>query len=157
VRSVDAVGFPLAEREVRIVHDGPMWSMEGVADGDALLVAVGGVEDHPLDRTQGSFGFVDSFVTLYRIENGAVAKLAEVNGSALGVGTPKALPLSRSSSGMERLVTGYGSPRMAILRWTGAMSDAPTVMTREIPPGTAQISRAHDGALVLANPLLDAW
>ena len=24
-------------------------------------------EDHPLDRTQGSFGFIDSFVTLYRV------------------------------------------------------------------------------------------
>ena len=64
VRPVDARGFPVSADAARITHDGPMWGMDAVEDGGSLLVAVGGVEDHPLDRTEGSFGFIDSFVFL---------------------------------------------------------------------------------------------
>jgi hypothetical protein len=157
LREVDAEGFPVPDGEVRIVHDGPMWSMDAIEEGDGLLAAVGGVEDHPLDRTEGSFGFVDSFVTLYRIGHGTAEKLTEVNTSAIGVVTPKALRLSRSPMGIDLVVTGYGSDRLALLHWSGAVVGAPAVTTRALPPGTAQMDRCPDGSLVLANPLLDAW
>lgn len=157
VLNVDAEGAPTSDGEARIVHDGPMWSMDAVPQADGLLVAVGGVEDHPLDRTEGSFGFVDSFVTLYRVELGTATKIAEVNTSELGVVTPKALKLSRSRTGLDLVVTGYGSDRLAVLHWGGALDVEPSVTTRELPPGTAQMERLPDGSLVLANPLLDAW
>jgi len=171
VRPVDARGFPRADGEVRIVHDGPMWGMDAIPDGEGLLVAVGGVEDHPLDRTEGSFGFIDSFLTLYRVAGGRAVQLGSINASALGVVTPKALRLSRARAGeLELVAAGYGSDRLAVVRWAapGPSGEvgAPVVETRAIPPGCAAIERspqlavidpAPEGALVFANPLLDAW
>jgi hypothetical protein len=172
LRPVDARGYPRGKRkgngdddgdggEVRIVHDGPMWGMDALPDGDGLLVAVGGVEDHPLDRTQGSFGFIDSFVTLYRVAGGRTAKLGEVNTSAVGVVTPKALRLSRTDGGgVELAAAAYGSDRLALVRWDGAGKgsfDDPVVETRTVPPGTAAMERLPDRSLVFANTLMDAW
>jgi hypothetical protein len=135
-----------------------MWGLAALADGDGLLIAVGGVEDHPLDRTEGSFGFIDSFVTLYRVAHGVVVKLAEVNTSELEVVTPKALALSRAPSGaIELAVAAYGSARMASIRWAAGAWDAPAITTRAVPPGSAAVERLDDGTLVFANPLLDAW
>jgi hypothetical protein len=147
--------------EVRIRHDGPIWGLDALQEPRGLLVAVGGVEDHPLDRTEGSFGFVDSFVTLYRVEDGRALELGEVNTSAAGVVTPKALRLSRRPSGaLELTVAPYGSDRLASIVWdatTDASPSEPTIETRSVPPGSAAIERLSDGSLVIANPLLDAW
>ena len=164
LRDVDARGFPAgSDHEVRIVHDGPMWGIDAVEDGGALWVAVGGVEDHPLDRTEGSFGFIDSFVTLYRVASGAALKVSELDTSAVGLVTPKALKLSRRGAGvLELAVAGYGSDRLAEVRWEtardgGGPMGSPSIETRAVPPGSAAIDRLPDGSLVLANPLLDAW
>jgi hypothetical protein len=185
VRNVDSQGFPTADGETRIVHDGPMWGLDALGDAPptetgrgqnpsdaaSLLVAVGGVEDHPLDRTEGSFGFVDSFVTLYRVSSASagstweVTKLSEVNSSELGVVTPKALKLSRSMPGhLELAVAGYGSDRLALLDWKLPIQqnrarglDDPTVKARPIPPGSRMMALLPDGSFVIANPLLDAW
>ena len=165
VRRVDKSGFAIAAGETRLQHDGPMWGLDAVADERGLLVAVGGVEDHPLDRTEGSFGFVDSFITLYRVAHGAAAKLASVNTSAFGVVTPKALSLSlRAPGGVELTVAAYGSDRLARITWDDPFPhDAthplgePEVTTRVLPPGSAEIDRLPDGSFVVANPLLDAW
>jgi hypothetical protein len=168
VRSVDRHGFPVAEGEARIVHDGPMWGLDALDDPGGLLVAVGGVEDHPLDRTAGSFGFVDSYVTIYRIRGGDVEKLSEVNTSQLGVVTPKALKLVRlDQQGLGLAVAGYGSDHLARLRWEEAFGAAskpggstlgePLVRLSSIPPGSAMIDALPDGSFVLANPLLDCW
>jgi hypothetical protein len=154
VRQVDARGYPLEQGEVRITHDGPMWGFDAIDDGDSLIVAAGGVEDHPLDRTQGSFGFVDSFATVYRIAHGRVDKIREENTSALGLVTPKALALSRDPSGrLELAVAGYGSNGLAVLDVDG---NRPTI-TSQLPPGSATLERLQDGTFVIANPLLDAW
>src|SRR6188768_1538946 len=61
VYRVNARGSLLEER-ARVHHDGPIWGFDAAAlsDGRLLLVAAG-VEDHPLDRSQGFFGYVDSF------------------------------------------------------------------------------------------------
>ncbi len=168
IRPVDRRGFPLAGPETRIVRDGPLWGLDALQDGGALLVAVGGVEDHPLDRTEGSFGFVDSFITLYRVAGGAVAKLSEVNASALGVITPKALSIARGPAGdIQLAVAGYGSDRFARMDWQverrgatgqfGTALDEPEVVVSAVPPGTAMMQRLADGSFVLANPLIDAW
>jgi hypothetical protein len=158
VRAVDSHGVPTAAGEVRIVHDGPMWGVAALPDGDGLLVAVGGVEDHPLDRTEGSFGFIDSFVTLYRVAHGEAVKESEVNTSELQVVTPKALALSRDGDGdVELTAAGYGSGRLALVRWKAGALTTPSVATRSIPPGSSAVERLDDGSLVFANPLLDAW
>ncbi|HEX3771549.1 MAG TPA: hypothetical protein VHV30_11815, partial [Polyangiaceae bacterium] len=158
IRPVDATGLPLAAGEVRIVHDGPMWGFAALPDGDGLLVAVGGVEDHPLDRREGSFGFIDSFVTLYRVHAGRAETLAVVNTSEKEVVTPKALSLARGPGGrVDLTVAAYGSARMAGVRWTPGEWATPAITTRAIPPGSVAIEPAGDGAFVLANPLLDAW
>ncbi len=60
-RRLDARGIPQRDGEVRITHDGPFWALDAREIDDGLLLALGGVEDHPLDRRQGSFGYIDSF------------------------------------------------------------------------------------------------
>ena len=159
VRSVDERGFPRRSGEVRIARDGPIWGMDAIAQGGRLLVAVGAVEDHPLDRTQGSFGFIDSFAALYSVAEGTVSKLGEVNTSAFGVVTPKAVLLARpSSSAVELVIAGYGSGELATLDWADPGTPAPpTVHEQSVPPGVAMIERAADGSWLMANPLLDAW
>ena len=154
VRSVDARGFPLEQGEVRIMHDGPMWGVDAIEDGDSLVVAEGGVEDHPLDRTEGSFGFIDSFATVYRIAHEKVTKVREDNTSALGLVTPKALKLSRGAQGrLELSMAAYGSDRFAVLDVDGG---GPATIS-ELAPGSATLERLSDGTFVIANPLLDAW
>ena len=54
VRPVDARGVPLGAGEVRITHDGPIWSVDAHETADGLMLGLGGVEDHPLDRRDGS-------------------------------------------------------------------------------------------------------
>jgi hypothetical protein len=161
---VDPRGMPLPDREVRIEHDGPVWGMDalggldGPGERDDLLVAVGGVEDHPLDRTQGSFGFVDSFVSLYRLHGDTAAKLAEVNTSELALVTPKALTLRRRAGMLELTVAAYGSPKLALFTWPlSKLTSPPAVVLRDVPPGAAAMARAEDGSLVIADPLIDAW
>jgi hypothetical protein len=171
VRPVDARGFPAAAGESRIVHDGPMWGMDALEAPDgALLVAVGGVEDHPLDRTQGSFAFIDSYVTLYRWDpgelagGGAPAKLAETNTSALGLVTPKVVKLAwrPAPGGLDLTVAGYATDRLLTLSWSRAPAggDAlgdPAVASRTVPPGSTAALLLADGGLAIANPLVDAW
>jgi hypothetical protein len=165
VRNVDVRGFPQPDGEVRIVHDGPMWGLDALDDGESVLVAVGGVEDHPLDRTEGSFAFIDSFVTLYRVARGGGAvKLAEVNTSALGVVTPKVVKLGRWLNAVEITVAGYGSDRLLTLSWPdGFDAPNPVVKTRRVPPGAAMAEVVPDSvpasvlSFAIADPLLDAW
>jgi hypothetical protein len=166
VRRVDAGGVPAARDEARIVHDGPIWGFDALVlppmagTSPDLLVAAGGVEDHPLDRTEGSFGFVDSFVYLYRVGGGTATRLAAVNTSAFGLITPKAVALTRDARGaIEVTVAAYGSDRRARLVWASGEGGAsePTVTVDPCPPGSASMERLDDGSLAIANPLLDAW
>jgi hypothetical protein len=170
VRPVGHDGVPLAQGETRIVHDGPIWGFDAVeipASGGVppgLLVAAGGIEDHPLDRTEGSFGFIDSFAYLYRVGGGGAAeRLAEINTSALGVVTPKAVSLVRDRRGaLDLTIAAYGSGQGIRVEWPAAASDAPRAEQGRItgfacPPGSASMQRLEDGSLAIANPLLDAW
>jgi hypothetical protein len=156
IQRLDPGGAPAAEPPVRIVHDGPIWGFAAARDatGD-LVIAAGGVEDHPLDRTIGSFGYVDSFLYLYRVDLGAgrATRLAALDVSDHGVVVPKALTLALAPAPVVR-VAGYGTDRLLEVRFEGG---SPSVSSREIVPGTNAVVERRDGALVFADPLLDAW
>lgn len=172
VLPVDRSGRAAAAGGARIQHDGPIWSFDAMMAGPpeggpaaaALLLAVGGVEDHPLDRTGGFFGYIDSFLTLYRIDDvgGALrpTRLTETNLSALGVVTPKVIALEADrfgGAGVRALVTGYASATLATLVWSRDLRRQPLARVAPLAPGTTSMVRRFDGRLIFADPLLDAW
>ena len=141
----------------RIVHDGPIWSfaLARRADG-TLVIAAGGVEDHPLVREDGGFGYIDSFVFVYTLAPGADAatRVATVDSSELGVVTPKWIALTATDDTTTVTTAGYASAGLVTLTWHG--NDPPRIARRDVPPGTADAVAAGD-EVVAANPLLDAW
>lgn len=144
----------------RIHHDGPMWrlALHRMADG-ALLIAAGGVEDHPLVREDGGFGYIDSFVYLYRLApGGAPVRVAAINSSALGVVTPKWVAIQARGAAIEVTAAGYASPRTLTARWQeGDLARPPVLTTAPLVPGAADAVLGADGSLAAADPLLDAW
>jgi hypothetical protein len=145
----------------RIHHDGPLWgfALDREPDGGALIAA-GGVEDHPLEREDGGFGYIDSFVYLYRLAPGATQplRLAAINTSALGAVTPKWVAIHRGGAGAVSVTTaGFASPGLIELTWRGDLTAEPEVARRELPPGTSGAQRSDDGAVIAADPLFDAW
>jgi hypothetical protein len=145
----------------RIHHDGPLWrfALQPEPDG-GVLVAAGGVEDHPLEREDGGFGYIDSYVYVYRLAPGAAqpSRLAAINSSALGVVTPKWVAIRTGDAGAVSVTAaGYGSASLVTLTWPGGdFAAQPRVEQAAFPPGTAAAQLVGD-ALVAANPLLDAW
>ena len=161
---VDAHGVPRRAESIRIKHEGPVWGVDAVEAGDALWIAMGGVEDHPLDRRQGSFGYIDSFAWVYRVAGGppAAERLAIVNTSALDVVTPKLVRLNVDGASIGVRVTGYGSKTGADLVWRDPRPNRkgvwprPAITTRSLVPGIVA-EAAIGGRRLLADPLLDAW
>ena len=135
---LDAKGL-IAGPPTKTTIDGPYWSLAAWGD----LVVAGGVEDHPLDRRGGFFGYVDSFVYGYRYDGAALKKAFEVNVAESGLIVPKAISISKD----EVLVTSYGGRKALRLSHDGAPLEA-----FAFPPGTSAIANG-----VAANPLLDAW
>jgi hypothetical protein len=152
-------GAPSEEPPVVIAHDGPIWSFEAIATKEGLLIAAGGVEDHPLDRTIGAFGYIDSFLFLYRIDGtrSEARREAAINLSELGVVTPKAIALRDGPPVVTVTVTGYGSDKLAIFTFPEGLADKPVIRTESFVAGTNAVAALQDGALAFANPLLDAW
>jgi hypothetical protein len=151
---------------VRIHHDGPIWRFALRREpGGGLLVAAGGIEDHPLEREDGGFGYIDSFAYLYRLAPGAAEarRLAAINTSELGVVTPKWIAFRPPAAGeapgdASVIAAGYATPDAVTLTWRGGDFAAPPRVDRtQLVPGTADGVIASDGALVAANPLFDAW
>lgn len=140
----------------RIEHLGPFWGVAAAMRGSSLILALGGVENHPLDRSIGSFGYVDSFLYLYELDtSGKLAQRATLNTSEHDVVTPKALELSVSDRAVDVLVTGYGSAH-ALRASFSADFALGRVRAFELPPGSADLAR-FGGGYVIANPLLDGW
>ncbi len=132
---------------------------DAVDAGGELLLAAGGVEDHPLDRTGGSFGYIDSFVFFYRVAAGSrvAERIAAINVSALGVVTPKAILLRAVSGGFEARVAGYGSDRLLTIA-LGPPGSPGSPRTATISSSRAsRRSRRGRGTIFGADPLLDAW
>ena len=150
-------GSPSGDPPFAIAHDGPIWSFDAVATNQGMLIAAGGVEDHPLDRTIGAFGYIDSFLFLYRVDakRGEARREAAINLSELGVVTPKAITL-RDDPPMAT-VTGYGSDKLVELTFADGLAGKPAIRTESFVPGTSAVAVLQGGALAFANPLLDAW
>jgi hypothetical protein len=149
----------LMEERARVQHDGPIWGFDAaLLDAGQLLLVATGVENHPLDRSDGSFGYIDSFVFSYLLPKvGAIEQLWQSNLSALGVVTPKA-PLLRVQGGTARLfVSGYGSDRAASFSFEIHTRDPPSGQSEAFFPGTSAGLQLASGALAFADPLLDAW
>jgi hypothetical protein len=154
----------LAAREIkRITHDGPIWGFSLVERGDELFVAAGGVEDHPLDRRDKAFGYVDSFAFLYRLDaRGGLERLFALNTSEHGVTTPKITNLAVARGGLLLTVVGYASESWLSVEWgEGSWNDPALPRIRAVHtgvPGCSAAAFAFGGKrTVCANPLLDAW
>jgi hypothetical protein len=146
----------------RIHHDGPLWSFALRREPDGgVLIAAGGVEDHPLEREDGGFGYIDSYLYLYRLAPGATqpSRLAAINTSALGVITPKWVAFRPAAAGSVSVTAaGYASANLVTMTWRGGdLTAAPAIEQAELLPGTSAAELASNGALVAANPLFDAW
>jgi cytochrome c peroxidase len=160
VLPVDASGVRAGRPPQRITHDGPMWGFDARETDTGLVVAAGGVEDHPLDRRSGFFGYIDSFVFAYRVHDASVETLAVVNVSEHGAVTPKAIsietPPGADSSRLDLLVSGYGSStglRIGLRGGTAPPSIAPVALV----PGIRALDHGPRASTAMANPLLDAW
>jgi len=155
---VGARGEILDER-ARIAHDGPIWGFDAaLSTKKELLISATGVEDHPLDRSDGAFGFIDSFAFQYRLpELGAPELLWRANVSELGVVTPKA-PLLRVAGDSARLfVSGYGSAPAVEFSFDAHEAAAPHAAVEPFTPGTSAAIVLSAGVFGFADPLLDAW
>jgi hypothetical protein len=139
-------------------HDGPIWSFEFGAPDDSgtRLVALTGVEDRPLDRSEGGFGYIDSFVFIYSLtldDRGlpSFERRASINTSELGVVTPK---WSRwTSDGL--LVAGYATAPFVTLSFSAGLDASPQVTAHAGLPGTTDAVLLEGGSLLAANALLD--
>ena len=155
-----ADGTVADEAPVSIRHDGPIWALDAVVDDAGVSLAVAGVEDHPLDRSDGAFGYVDSRVFTYRIEHGpsasTVQRLAEIDVAAHGVITPKALHLQATGVGHTLTVSGYGGDQMVEIDLDATLRPTGAVRSRARPPGITSFAGDLDAG-VAADPLLDAW
>jgi hypothetical protein len=165
VLPADARGIPRRDAALRIAHDGPFWAVDAVEVADGLLLAMGGVEDHPLDRRQGSFGYIDSFAYVYHVNGtpAAAQRLVALNVSALGVVTPKVVTLAIDGDRVHVRLVGYGDVTVADLDWASPRVTRkrtwppPEIATHPLVPGTVMEARLGDGRAILADPLLDAW
>ncbi|MFV8752231.1 hypothetical protein ACNOYE_16915 [Nannocystaceae bacterium ST9] len=151
--------------QARIVHDGPIWAFDGRVEPDgSLRLALAGVEDHPLDRRDGGFGYVDSFVFLARFDPATRTSVreAEIDVSELGVVTPKAIAFAPTRAGEDWALdlTGYATAER--LRLHGRGASVSEVERHPWLPGTQSLLRIEDEAggattWLAANPLLDVW
>jgi hypothetical protein len=157
IEKLEPSGMPSAEPPIHIVHDGPIWSFATRAAPQGMWLALGGVEDHPLDRTIGAFGYIDSFLYVYRVDfaKRTATREASINLSELGVVTPKALSWATDSS--EIVVAGYGSDRLARIPWIDAVAGNVEPIVEPFVPGANAAVEVSPGIVAFADPLLDAW
>ncbi len=158
IYDASADGVPDGPPVATLRHDGPIWSLAAARAGDRLVVALGGVEDRPLSRADGAFGYIDSFVSVYELDATSLAVRARrtVNVGELGVVTPKWIAVSAWLDGAISVETAaYASDRQVSLNWA-ARTETPEITSRELPPGTVALV-PRGGGFVAANALLDAW
>ena len=162
-------GVPDVERAVSVSHDGPFWGFDATTRDDELVVVAGGVEDYPLDRTGGSFGYVDSFAFELRLRAGesTFRETQAINVSELGVVVPKAIAIVARGETLEALVSGAGSAKAAWITLGGTATraapraldghrDGSAARSVDFVPGASAVAKVGD-RYVFADPLLDAW
>jgi hypothetical protein len=120
-------GNPDFKNASRIRQNGPFWSMAATLQNDRLLIAAGGVENRPFDRSVGEFGWIDSFLYIFdlkRYQDGHFrwsaqdranpVRFRNVNLSELSIITPKALLFTQDENARLMLwVTGFGGEKLA--------------------------------------------
>jgi len=160
IGELDARGTSLVG-ETRIVRHGPHWAAAVAPLGDGWLVAATSVEDKPLDREDGAFGWVDPFVTLDEVRRCAeglcVSRRASVNVGEHGVVMPKWIDVAVADDRVVVDVTGYGADRVATLELSTAAWEAPRVVTSVVPPGLRMLATLAGERRIGADPLLDRW
>ncbi len=144
---------------VVIEHDGPIWSFDAVAGAEGVLsLVLGGVEDRPLDRSDGAFGYIDSFVFVYDVA-AAAAPIARrrlaLNVSEYGVVTPKRVRWSNTAA-TGAMVTGYGSDVALTIEWPTNERARAEVQAHRVVPGVTDFTGTLERG-TMASPLLDAW
>jgi hypothetical protein len=156
VLELDGAGLP-SGRSWRVQHDGPFWGLAAVSRRDGLVIAASGVEDHPLDRRIGSFGYVDSFVYVYEFTPSAgLRRRLALDSSEQGVLTPRALLLESRGAGLALQVQAYGAARSLELELSPELEPEKLAASDSLP-GSADLARLPDGSLLSADPLLDAF
>jgi hypothetical protein len=141
-------GRPDFSRSSAIRNDGPFWSIAAEKRRGRLTIAAGGIENRPLNRLNGEFGWVDSFLYLFTLdcdETGAYrwseshrtdpSRFAAFNLSEIGVVMPKALAFTRGASADNAALwaSGFGGERMARFR---VENGRPALLkTVRVPPG----------------------
>jgi hypothetical protein len=145
-------------------HDGPIWSFEfGAPDPTgARLLALTGVEDRPLDRSEGGFGYIDSFVYIYSLvldDRGlpSFERRASINVSELGVVTPKWSRWRSHGPTPSLLVAGFATSPFVSLSFAAGIHAPPKVETHPGLPGTTDAVLFADGSLLAADTLLDRF
>ena len=163
-------GAPRLEEASKIVNAGPLWSIEVSVDAQTLVIAAGGVENRPLSREAGEFGYIDSFLYLFRLpkdQNGRYRwqegdrenrrRYRAVNLSAYGILTPKALHFTPFGGPRRRLwVTGYGGEQAA--EFVVGPNDVSVARLLKVMPGISDALVApHSGGtgLTYTSALLD--
>jgi hypothetical protein len=139
-----------------IEHDGPIWSFDAVVRADGTLALVlGGVEDRPLDRTDGAFGYIDSYVFVYEVKptEAPVPKHRQTIGHEIV--TPKRVRWA-SREATKATITGYGSDIAMEVTWPSYGAADVRMATRHVAPGITDFVGTLDRG-IMASPLLDAW
>jgi hypothetical protein len=170
-------GQPDFSRSSRISHDGPIWAFDVVAQNDSLVIAAAGVENRPLNRLGGEFGYIDSFLYLYRLsrrdgfygwnptDRDNPKHFTQANLSEIDVITPKAVKLAAPSKDSFTVwVSAFGSAKMA--RFKFEQSKILLTETFDVFPGTtdfvimpkSQLSGVRNKihqTIIMTNSLLD--
>jgi hypothetical protein len=158
---IDSRGAPVDARPVHMAIDGPFWSLAAAASGERVIIAAGGAEDHPLERRNGGFGYIDSFLYIYSLSSGGARRLAAVDLSAEGVVTPKWLTLALDERGGAVVRTaGYATALLATLTWPSLVENAPPPvieLARLVPGTTDWCPLPGRSDALAASPLLDVW
>lgn len=155
VRPLDGSGT-LRPESARIESAGPFWGIAALEADGALWVAASGVEDRPLERFDGAFGYIDSFASLFRVRGSRAERVWSANVSEHSILIPKAIVLERATNGRLGLwVSSSGTDRLA--RFEIAPRDGSSRMeSARFVPGVTDLLRVR-GALYGASSLLDAW
>lgn len=158
VLELDAGGVPRREL-ARVHHDGPIWAFDALEHGGRLWLALAGAEDKPLVRAHGEFENIDSFVWLYRLDDGGkLTQTAALDASELGVVVPKAIALRRIGSELELQALGAGSGALLRARVELEAAVLSHVEVEPALPGASDAVFPQDGgAIAYASPLFDAW
>ena len=163
-------GEPDFDHAATIGNAGPFWSMAAVEKDNTLVLAAGGIENHPFSRATGEFGYLDSFLFLFTLtKDGAgrfqwqasdredPTRFRSINLSRYSVLTPKALSLMLTEEGtLQCWVAGYGGDKVMAF----SVSDAGPHPRRElrVMPGASDfvvLPRQREPSLAMVSPLLD--